>query len=85
MQALSPKAFEVVRVIMRGNPDGSWVDLDQLLERLSYKPSKQSMQFTLRALIKRGLIEKKPEELRREAYRRVLAPTAKAFRECRQT
>lgn len=83
MQALSAKAFEAVRIVMRGNPDGSWVDLDQLRERLSYKPSKESLQFTVRALIKRGLIEKKPEEERRGARRRILAPTAKAFRECK--
>jgi DNA-binding MarR family transcriptional regulator len=80
---MSPKAWEIIRVIMRGNPDGSWVDLDQLIERLSYNPSKESLQFSIRALIKRGMIERKDTEFRRGVNRRVLAPTAKALRECR--
>lgn len=83
MQALSAKAWEIIQVVMRGNSDGSWVDLDQLIERLSYKPSKQSIQFSIRCLVKRGLIEKKDTEYRRGMSRRILAPTAKAFRECR--
>jgi DNA-binding MarR family transcriptional regulator len=83
MQVLSNKAFEVMKVVIRANPDGSWVDLDQLLERLTYKPSKQSIQFSIRALIKRGLLEKKDPEERRGASRRILAPTAKGLRECR--
>lgn len=83
MQALSNKAFEVVRVLIRGNPDGTYCDLDELLDRLSYKPSKQSLQFTIRALIKRGLIQRKDPELRRGQSRRILAPTAKGLTECR--
>lgn len=81
---LSPKAWEIMNVIIRGNPDGSWVDLDQLLERLSYKPSKASIQFSIRALIDRGLIERKPFEERRGQKRRVLGPTAKGLEECRR-
>lgn len=83
MQTLSPKAFEIMKVIIRGNPDGTWLDLDQLLERLTYKPSKASIHFSIRALVSRGLIEKKDPEERRDAVRRVLAPTSRGIRECR--
>lgn len=83
MQTLSAKAFEIMRVVIRGNPDGSWTDLDQVLERLTYKPTKESIQFSIRALIKRGLLEKKDQEERRGATRRLLAPTAKGLKECR--
>lgn len=81
---LSAKQWQIMDVIIRANPDGTWVDFDQLLERLDYKPSKQSMQFSIRALLGRGLIEKKPTELRRNAQRRVFAPTSKGYEECRR-
>ena len=44
---------------------GKLVDLDQLLEQLSWSPSKESVQFTIRALIQKGYIEKMPVETRR--------------------
>lgn len=83
-RALSRKQWEIIDAIMRGNPDGTWLDFDQLLERMSYKPSKPSMHFSLRALINRGLIEKAPTELRRKQNRRVLAPTTLAYEKCRR-
>ncbi len=83
-RSLSPKQWEILSHLLRGNPDGTWLDFDQLLERCSYKPSKESMHFSLRALVNRGLIEKKPTEIRRGANRRILAPTALAFEKCRQ-
>lgn len=81
---LSPKQWKIMDVIIRANPDGTWVDLDELLERLDYKPSKESMQFSIRALVNRGLIEKKATEFRRGAQRRVYAPTSLGYTECRR-
>ena len=81
-RTLSKKQWEIMRHIMRANPDGSWLDLDQLVDRCSYAPSKQSMQFSIRALVNRGLIEKKDAESRRGQMRRVLAPTALAYERC---
>lgn len=82
---LSPKQWEVVQIILRGNPeDGSWIDFDQLLDRCSYKPTKDTMHFTLRSLVSRGLVEKKDLEMRRGAQRRVLAPTSKAYEVARR-
>lgn len=76
---LTEKQVKIMDVIIRGNPDGSWVDLDQLIERLDYKPSKDSMHFSSRALIKHGLVEKKAREVRRGQPRCIFAPTAKAY------
>ena len=72
---MTAKQIEQMRVICAGNPDGTDLDLDQILERLTYGPSKQSFQFSLRALEKKGLIEDTGRELRRGRSRRVIAPT----------
>lgn len=83
-RSLSNKQWAIMDCIIRANPDGTWVDLDEMLERLEYGPSKQSMHFSLRALVNRGLVEKKPTELRRGQNRRVLAPTTLAYEKCRR-
>ena len=41
-----------------GYERGHLLDLDELLEILPYRTTKQSIQFSLRALIKKGLVEK---------------------------
>ena len=52
------------------------VDIDQILERMEYKTSKESLQFSLRALIHKGIIYKAPyTELRRGRARAVIFPT----------
>lgn len=76
---MTQKQCQITDIILRGNPDGSFIDLDQLVERVPYKTSKDSMHFSIRALIKHGLIEKKPLEHRRGQDRCILAPTARAY------
>lgn len=44
---------------------GKLADFDQLLTRLSWNPTKESAQFTIRAVIKKGFVEKTPLEYRR--------------------
>lgn len=68
---LTTKQTELLKIIQTANDDGGLVDLDQLIERASYKPSKASMQFSIRALVARDLIEKAGNALRRDR-RRVL-------------
>lgn len=72
---LTDKQLEVLRVINEANPDGKPVDLDQLIERLSYKPSKAAIQFSIRALVGHELIEKAGQEIRRGRSRVLLVPT----------
>ena len=72
---LTTKQYKIMRALMKLAPDGDFLDLDQLLEAVDYQTSKQSMQFSLRALIKHDLIENKAPEIRRGRRRRVIALT----------
>lgn len=76
---LSKKQRQILEVLIKGNPDGTWVDLDQLLERLPYRTTKPSIQHSIRILIEKGMMERKDLERRRGADRRLLAPTMKAY------
>jgi hypothetical protein len=51
---LTDKQKDILRTIYLGHDRGHLLDLDELLEVLPYKTTKQSMQFSLRALIKKG-------------------------------
>lgn len=72
---LTTKQIELLQVIGNENDDGTPTDLDQLLERLSYKPSKQSIQFSIRALIGHGVIKKGESEKRRGRVRAIIELT----------
>lgn len=77
---LTDKQYKLMTVICEGNKDihGKWespVDLDELLERLAYRTSKESLQFSIRALINKGMITKGHVH-RRGANRTVLIPTS---------
>jgi hypothetical protein len=72
---LTNKQHAIMRVVVAKNPDGSPVDLDQILERLEYRTTKQSLQFSLRALIAHGLIAKAGAENRRGRSLPLIRPT----------
>lgn len=72
---LTQKQLELMRVIIQANPDGAATDLDQILERLKYETTKASVQFSIRALIAHGLIEKAAPEKRRGRQRVLIVPT----------
>jgi DNA-binding MarR family transcriptional regulator len=79
---LTQKQKAILALIVKGNPgDPSTgepdtpIDFDQLIERLPYQTSKQSMHFSVRALVARGLIEKGGLEARRGRARRLISPT----------
>ena len=55
---LTDKQKDIIKTINLGHERGHLLDLDELLEVLPYRTTKQSMQFSLRALIKKGLVEK---------------------------
>jgi len=74
------KQVVILETIMRGSGDGDFIDLDQMLEKLPYETSKQSLQFSLRFLIQRGLVEKKPYEIRRGRRRAIFDLTASALK-----
>ncbi len=76
---MSPQMRDVLFLIIKANPDGSFVDLDQILLGIPAKRSKQSMQFTIRSLVERGLIVKKNRETRRDRSRVTYAATLAGY------
>ena len=73
---LTTKQRSLMEVIVAGNDDGTNVDIDQILERLPYETTKESLQFSLRALVNKGCIQKMPSEIRRTRRRIIYAATA---------
>ena len=76
---LTAKQYEALHLIIKRNPDGTLLDIDQLKDRLTYKPTKAALQFTIRSLVKHKLIEKDNPVKRRAARRVVYRPTALGF------
>ena len=72
---LTQKQIDFIKVIVTGNKDGSAIDLDQIIERVEHHPSKQSIHFSIRAMVAKGLIEKGPLERRRGRHRTTIIPT----------
>jgi DNA-binding MarR family transcriptional regulator len=72
---LTTKQIELLRVIATANPDGTACDLDQVIERINYETTKASIQFSIRALISHGLIEKSGAEKRRGRKRVLISIT----------
>jgi hypothetical protein len=79
MKGVTDKQFELLKLVKRAAGEPS-ADFDQVLEALSWKPTKQSAQFTIRACIDKGLMEKAGLQLRR-GRKRVCYALTKAGRE----
>lgn len=76
MRALTKNQTHVLTTLFKAEsfhdtPDSQKMDLDQLIEKVPYNVTKESIQFTLRFLVKRGYVEKAGTESRR-GKRRVL-------------
>jgi len=72
---------EVLSVIAKRNPDGSLVDIDQLIEGVDYEVTKQAIQHTIRSLVNQGLIIKEGKEVRRKRQRVTFSPTVEGAEE----
>lgn len=68
---LTCKQIELMRVIAPAP-----IDLDEIVDAVRYETSKASLHFSIRALIKHGLIEKRGIEKRRGRQRSVVAATS---------
>ena len=55
---LTDKQKDIIKTLNLGYERGHLLDLDELLEVLPYKTTKQRIQISIRALIKKGLVEK---------------------------
>lgn len=71
---LSEKQVSVLIAIHRENADKSLVDLDQLIERQPYETNKPAIQFIIRNLVQKKLIEKTGTEVR-NGRRKILLQT----------
>jgi hypothetical protein len=66
MKGVTKYQFEVLSRLREIEVEtGRLSDFDQLLTRLSWTPTKESAQFTIRAVVGKGFIEKAPVETRR--------------------
>lgn len=77
---LTDHQIDLLRIIVKGNPatdvpEDAFADLDQVLERAMRKTTKSSLQFTIRALVINGMIEKLPPQQRRGRMRVLYKPT----------
>lgn len=72
---LTPHQRNSLMVICQGNTDGTDADLDQVMERIVRKTSKNSFQFMVRNFVNNGWIEKSGLEPRRGRLRVVLKAT----------
>lgn len=78
-----PMLLELVHLVVRDSADhpataaDPWLplDMDELLEAIGNTSAKQSMQFTIRALIINGMIEKLDQQRRRGRLRAVYEAT----------
>lgn len=71
---LTEKQRQILAQVLRGNADGSFCTMDELATALPYTPSKQALQFSIRFLHRRNLLDFYYEN-RGGRRRRVIAPT----------
>lgn len=76
---LTSKQIELMCVITKGNGPNEPPDLDEIVERVRYETTKQSLQFSVRALMARGLIIRRGVEKRRCRQRQVIEATPLGF------
>lgn len=73
---LTDNQLKILKVLEDMNPDGTEVDLDQLLDRLAeefdWVTTKAALQWSLRQLISMELVERQEKEVRRKRARRIL-------------
>jgi len=77
---VTKKQYLLINVIGTTNDDGDFLDIDQILDKLPYETSKQSLQFSIRALVKNGFAEKRGLEERRGQSRIVISLTKEGYR-----
>ncbi|MDX5412770.1 MAG: hypothetical protein LPK02_06960 [Rhodobacterales bacterium] len=71
---LTRKQVHILELILKGAEDGGHLDMDQMLERMQYETSKQSLQCSIRHLEARNLV-RRDYEIRRGRKRAVLCIT----------
>lgn len=85
MKPLTRKQTALMRVIMAGNIDvvGNWVswcDYQQILDRLPYQTTRESLMCSIRILDNLGWIDRAGKEIRDGRAKQTIEPTAMAKR-----
>ncbi len=70
MKGITPHQLEVLRHVAAA-PGDAPLDFDQLLEKLSWQPTKEAAQFTIRAAVAKKLIAKTERLILRRGRKRV--------------
>lgn len=65
MKGLTKYQLELLKHLKAFEDAGALTDFDQHLEKLSWTPSKDSAQFVVRAVVRKGLLEKAGIQTRR--------------------
>lgn len=55
---LTEKQKSILRCVWIGHERGALIDLDELLSLLPYRTTKASIQFSIRILIKKGVLQR---------------------------
>lgn len=85
MKPLTTKQRQIMKEIVQGNLDKtgarvSGLDYSQLLSRLPYKTSRDSLMCSIGILEKQGWLVKAGKELRDGRMKQIVEPTATAIR-----
>lgn len=85
MKPLTSKQRALMKVIMLGNIDVKgnrigWCDYTQILERLPYTTTRESLMCSIRILVNQGWITREGKELRDGRSKQTIAPTPIALR-----
>ena len=65
LRGVTAYQMEILEAVRSHAAAGAEIDLDQMLDTLSWKPTKQSLQFSIRALIAKRMIQKTGFQVRR--------------------
>lgn len=85
MKPLTSKQRALMKVIMMGNIDVKgnrigWCDYNQILDRLPYTTTRESLMCSIRILVNQGWITREGKEVRAGRSKQTIAPTAIALR-----
>jgi hypothetical protein len=65
LRGVTAYQMEILTAVQRCAGEGFDMDLDQLVDTLSWQPTKQSLQFSIRALIAKRMLTKTGFQVRR--------------------
>ena len=74
---LTPKQISIINLLIASDSlrmSEEHMDLDQIIEQVPYEVTKEAIQFSLRSLVQKGMINKSPKEerIRRRGRKRVV-------------